>query len=136
MTSESLNKELDRLASVASALAERSDDLNDLIEVLTDKIVASGVGVAAWVDSYAMTGWKFGFCRIEGEWLLAAKQGRYAPIPLIYAPRKLRMAAMRHMDELIRVLADRTAEFLQDVEASARIVEELIGRPQESAAAA
>lgn len=121
MTADKLKDELARLQEVALALEERTDDLNDLIDALSDRLDASGVSVTAWIESEAMSGWSFGFCKVNGEWTLAAKKGRGGPMPLTAAPRKLRLAAMGRADELVRALADKSEKFLGDIEEAARI---------------
>ena len=124
MTADQLSTELVRLQEVAAALEERTDDLNDLINALSDKLVASGVGVTAWIESQVMSGWKFGFCKVSNQWQLAAVKGSGGPMPLTGAPRKLRLAAMGRADELVRALADKSEKFLGDIEEATRITED------------
>jgi len=121
MTADKLKEELARLQEVASALEERTDDLNDLIDALSDKLNESGVSVTAWIESEAMVGWSFGFCKVNGGWSLAARKGKGGSMPLTAAPRKLRLAAMGRADELVRALADKSEKFLGDIEEAARI---------------
>ena len=126
MTSQQLQSEMDRLQEVAVALEARTEDLNGLIEQLAYRLDEAGVSVTAWIDSGVMPGWKFGYAKVGDEWTLAARKSRGGPLPLTNAPRKLRLAAMGRIGELIRILADKSQKFLADVEQAAKITERSI----------
>jgi len=131
MTSTQLQRELERLEELAEALESRTDDLNDLIDAFSDRLEKAAVSVTAWIESKAVPGWYFGYCKVGDRWSLAARKGRGVAMVLTAAPRKLRLAAMSRSDELIKELADKSQTFLDDVEEATRITKASIGEELE-----
>jgi len=111
-----IEQNLRRLQEVASKLDETTDDLNDSIRALTLKLNQLGVSVTAWIESADLPGWQFGFCRVDGEWMLAARRWKEGACPLTNCPRKGRLEAVMRMGELLAALVDKSEQFIRDVE--------------------
>ena len=63
-----------------------------------DSLKSFGLGSDVWI---AVTGWKFGFSKVDGNWGLFIETGFINRCHVRNAPRRFRIAAARHIRELL-----------------------------------
>jgi len=120
-----LEEALAQLGQAATALQLETENLNAGIVAFDTRLAEIGAGVTLWLDTKLLElgekSWTFGYARVNGKMGLAVRQGTFEPLllPLINAPRHVRVAAVALMRELITALTDRAREHADEVRAAA-----------------
>jgi hypothetical protein len=133
----------ERLAAArakAKVLAEKTDDLNEVLRSAEDAISALKLGVPGWVglegereDSDDATETSLQWGRFEGKWCLAIVEGRpdmedWHATPLLRCSRTLRVDAARKLPELLDNIIARVDEEISEVEKSALAASDFVVR--------
>lgn len=127
---------LDKLNQISQSLNESTNELNNTIKIIEERLVSMSLGVSAWTDnsiSVEFNGnknfYKIGFCRFKDnkqnkeEWRIVYqkvyqgqgdKKDGYVS-PLLYSPRIIRMEGCKLIDELINKLLEKAEKFLTDI---------------------
>jgi hypothetical protein len=107
--------ELSDLAPLAATLNEESNQLNQTIALLNERISALNLGITVWTetreDNESGQSFQVGFAKVGGDrpvWQLAARlsdfagSGFYDPFPLLQASRNIRIDGLERVPELLR----------------------------------
>lgn len=143
-----IDKSLRDLAALAAQLNERSDALNERIGSIEDQLAQAGVGVTLWLYEHLLdrstrdkdgefTAWCLGYSKVDADWRVAVKRvnaREYSPelfgeprvsiedldqtLPLLKAPRVVRLEAAPLLEELVQALAVKVQAFIETVDAS------------------
>ena len=144
MTDVELSKLLSDLELTAKKLNDASGRVNSILLSCEQKIRTSNLGIEIWlpnaVDLSDDSEFEFepspcvsaqlGFAKIENVWCLAARISSNPgsagnvnkPIPLLQAPRKVRMGALELLPNLVRALSERAAIRLAAIETAEKLV--------------
>ncbi len=146
---------MQELRPLAKRLSKASDDLNQALLTIQDKLNALGLGVEEWVPIPSTRSWvkevedvrdqewresQLGFSKVGDGWVLMTRlvhfQGRdpegnervytYAEVrPLLRADRDSRLQAVKEIPNLVRVLKDRAGDVIEAIQEAQRIAESL-----------
>src|SRR5260370_25179604 len=141
-----------QLSSLASQLNKETDALSDIILDLERQLANTKVGVSLWLernllaetgDGYKQDAWVLGYAKLGDSWRLAAKpvtvtwehieeadhgdltpftKDRGEPVPLLNAPRAVRVDASAYLEELVNRLAEKVKGFIGNIEQAKRFV--------------
>lgn len=100
MIDEELTATLREIATVGRSLKTKSDGMNAAIIEVETRLVASTVGVVAYVPIDA--GNDIGFDRYGDGWRIVIRNGKDKPTPLVGAPRAVRARAVLQLGALAR----------------------------------
>lgn len=118
--------DLEKLSELAAQLNAETDTMNATIAELDARLSGMHVGLAVW-DEHVLcpggdgrTGWLLGYERLSSGYGLAARQvwqGEWehegaGSIPLLKAPRLVRIEAVARFNVLIGLLAQRAEQAL------------------------
>lgn len=130
---------LEELRTVAAKLNAASDQLNETINTYEAALVESGIGLNCWLEDEVCSPWELGFAKIDHEWRLAVRELTHtettggwrtdsgSPIPLIRAPRHVRVAAAERFELLAKVMTERGTKYLEDLECADSTLNKEIG---------
>ena len=146
---------MQELRPLAKRLSKASDDLNQALLTIQDKLNALGLGVEEWVPIPSTRSWvkevedvrdqewresQLGFSKVGDGWVLMTRlvhfQGRdpegnervytYSEVrPLLRADRDSRLQAVKEIPNLVRVLKDRAGDVIEAIQEAQRIAESL-----------
>ncbi len=146
---------MQELRPLAKRLSTSSDDLNQALLTIQDKLNALGLGVEEWVPIPVTRSWvkeaeeirdqewresQLGYSRVGDGWVLMTRsvhfQGRdpegkelvytYSEArPLLRADRDSRLQAAKEVPSLVRVLKNRAGEVIEAVQEAQKIAESL-----------
>ncbi len=146
---------MQELRPLAKRLSKASDDLNQALLTIQDKLNALGLGVEEWVPIPATRSWvkeaedvrdqewrelQLGFSKVGDGWVLMTRlahfQGRdpegnelvytYTEVrPLLRADRDSRLQAVKEIPNLVRLLKDRAGDVIEAVREAQQIAESL-----------
>ena len=144
MTDVELSKLLTDLEKTAKALNEASGRVNTILLSCENKIQSLNLGIEVWLDDVAIdlsdksdfedpstpnqiAAASLGFAKVQNIWCLATKispdRSRLNnPIPLLQAPRKVRMGAVELLPRLVRELSVRAEIKLRAIETAEKLV--------------
>jgi hypothetical protein len=115
MECEKVADELQELELIVRTLNEESDGMNAIISARNASLASLNIGLEVWlapdVDQY-----QIGFAKVDDKWQLAARC-REAVVPLLQAPRELRIRSLDHWLNLVR-------EMKQQAEARIKTIQE------------
>jgi hypothetical protein len=143
-----LNKETDELNATIERLEQQLADakigvavwLNVVLEAderLDDPEIVNG----REVQMKFCTGWDLGYCKIGDSWRIATKQSQAtgvadaartelpwldttSPMPLVSAPRVVRVAAADHLESLLSALSHRMQRFVESIQRAKKLAGE------------
>ncbi len=146
---------MQELRPLAKRLSAASNDLNQALLTIQDKLNALGLGVEEWVPIPATRSWvkeaedvrgqewresQLGYSKVGDGWVLMTRlahfQGRdpegnefvytYSEVrPLLRADRDSRLQAAKEVPSLVRVLKNRAGEVIEAVQEAQKIAESL-----------
>ncbi len=146
---------MQELRPLAKRLGAASNDLNQALLTIQDKLNALGLGVEEWVPIAATRSWvkeaeeirdqewresQLGYSKVGDGWVLMTRlahfQGRdpegnelvytYSEMrPLLRADRDSRLQAVKEVPNLVRLLKDRAGEVIEKVREAQKIAESL-----------
>ncbi len=146
---------MQELRPLAKRLSKASDDLNQALLTIQDKLNALGLGVEEWVPIPVTRSWvkeaedvrdqewresQLGFSKVGDGWVLMTRlahfQGRdpeghelvytYTEArPLLRADRDSRLQAVKEIPNLVRLLKDRAGDVIEAVREAQQIAESL-----------
>ena len=146
---------MQELRPLAKQLSAASDDLNQALLTIQDKLNALGLGVEEWVSIPATRFWvkeaedvldqewresQLGYSKVGDGWVLMTRfthfQGRdpegnelvytYSEArPLLRADRDSRLQAVKEIPSLVRLLKDRAGDVIEAVREAQKIAESL-----------
>ena len=146
---------MQELRPLAKRLSKASDDLNQALLTIQDKLNALGLGVEEWVPIPTTRWWvkeaedvhdqewretQLGYAKVGDGWVLMTRlahfQGRdpegnelvhtYTEArPLLRADRDSRLQAVKEIPSLVRLLKDRAGDVIEAVQEAQRIAESL-----------
>jgi hypothetical protein len=142
--------ELDELTPIAEKLNEQSNEINTTIAAFNAKLEALNVGLEEWLDPDE-DHFQVGYAKVGDRWQLAARRcpnikwirtinsygrndGYYEAVPgaglpralpLLQAPRELRIRALGYMPAMIRQLKQRAEGSLDAIRAAKKLAAEL-----------
>ncbi len=146
---------MQELRPLAKRLSAASNDLNQALLTIQDKLNALGLGVEEWVPIPATRSWvkeaedvrdqewresQLGYSKVGDGWVLMTRlahfQGRdpegnelvytYTEArPLLRADRDSRLQAVKEIPCLVRVLKDRAGDVIEAIQEAQRIAESL-----------
>ena len=146
---------MQELRPLAKRLSKASDDLNQALLTIQDKLNALGLGVEEWVPIPATRFWvkeaedvldqewresQLGYSKVGDGWVLMTRlthfQGRdpegnelvhtYTEArPLLRADRDSRLQAVKEIPNLVRLLKDRAGDVIEAIREAQRIAESL-----------
>jgi len=140
------------LSSLASQLNKETDSLNDIILDLERRLGSTKVGVSIWLDNsllaetgdgFKQNAWVLGYAKIGDSWRIATKpitrtwerteemdhgdltdftKDRGEPVPLLNAPRAVRVDASAFLEQLVNELATKVKGFIANIEQAKKFV--------------
>jgi hypothetical protein len=144
MTDVELSKLLTDLEKTAKALNEASARVNTILLSCENKIQSLNLGIEVWLDDIAIdlsdksdfedpstssqiAAASLGFAKVQNIWCLATKISPdkskvNSPIPLLQAPRKVRMGAVELLPRLVRALSQRATMRLAAIQTAEKLV--------------
>lgn len=93
---EDLGQALDRLATRADKLRQKTEEVNSILDAVSQKLASMKLGVTVWLSPYGrplllgssgdtlvQKGWQLGFSKVDDQWQLAARPvtTRELPVP-------------------------------------------------------
>lgn len=117
----SLDEQLRVLFTRSANLKEKSERLNNVIAGIEAKINEAAPGVTFWdIERICIVGeekkWGLGYCYIDKTWCLAARKDLGEPVPLLKAPRLVRLHALRFLGPVIEGLTANVGSYADQVE--------------------
>jgi hypothetical protein len=139
MTDVELSKLLTDLEKTAKALNDASGRVNSILLSCENKIRTSNLGIEVWLENpvdlsddseiepQIVTSAKLGFAKVDNIWCLVTRITPFVnttnkPVPLLQAPRKVRMGALELLPNLVRALSERAAKRLAAIETAEKLV--------------
>lgn len=115
---------LGQLEALGQRMSEATDGINEVLGQIEDRIVASHVGVAAWIKM--PSGNALGFGRAGNHWKLlyrcsadeADAEHAVDSTPLLHASRAARIEAIVCMPVLLDALIENAQHILASIEAA------------------
>jgi hypothetical protein len=136
-TAYCLNEDnLEKLSHISKQLNTATQEFNDKIAYIQNKLRDMDLGVTAWTsnpiiipvsDNGESEKYILGFCKYKNfkkntqEWTIVCKRLNNYPnnqhlVPLLTAPRIIRMESCGFIDELIQNLLTKAEKFLNDID--------------------
>ncbi len=108
---------LSELLKVSVTLNQESGEMNILIQQFQDKLRALNIGFEVWTEGRAddESGAHIkplGFKKLGDAWMLCV---RYPEVPLVQAPRAVRIASLQRFPELLKALKVRAEKALESI---------------------
>jgi hypothetical protein len=137
----SLAAKIKKARVTAAKLAEKSNELNDVLLKAQDAIAALRLGVSASVlmhiEETNAAETYLSFERYEGKWSLTILEGHpafeeWSTTPLLKASRRLRMEASKLLPALVDKLMEQTEKEIGEVDESKSAVVSFVKELQEA----
>jgi hypothetical protein len=129
------------LSSLATRLKSETEELNEVIASLSDRLKATGIGVSAWTgqllaekdrtegDIRVRSGWELGYAKVDDTWTIAVRKtsGQLVgpdevetwvdedPMPLLKAPRNVRVESAEHLERLVETISEKARRFIASI---------------------
>lgn len=117
-------KTMEDLEAAAAALNQASDDLNEVIEGLEDRFERLGIGVSCWLDVLPNS-WALGYAKHDGRWRIVVKAPEAQAVPLLKAPRSLRVDAALQLGALAECLTAKMGDHISAINEAKRLIGKL-----------
>lgn len=131
-----------RLQSLADELNAESNDLNQIITTVSDKLAALNLGVEVWYngdkpeDALGPFDVQLGFARIPDtkRWALATRtrildhtpgEPRWEIRALIKAPREVRVAGLETIDAIVNLIQEKARDRLESIRKAKRLAAQI-----------
>ena len=144
-----LNESLERLSILAAQLNDETDQVNSVIANVEHKLSTLKLGVSVWLSGERGPivlgefegggGWHLGYTKVGGQWRLVTRPvlgnaatpfelavselGSGKVVPLLEAPRLVRVEACGHLEHLVEDLSARITGFIRAIETAKNAVQ-------------
>ena len=138
------------LSTLGTKLKSETEELNEVIANLNQRLKETRIGVSAWTgilldekdktevgpynsEVVLKTGWELGYAKVDDAWTIAVRhtscdrdgeEGGWRdeiPISLLKAPRHVRVESADHLETLIEKIADRARRFIASIEKAKKL---------------